>query len=262
MAPSTASCLSPTVGETPTPVCVATAALARLGRDLELSAQRSRKPAIIFVRSSSVASSMNSSSLCARLPRGPGRRASGRAGRGVVAVGAAAGLDGASPPRRGRGRRPHDREQPRGAGQRRAARAGSSPRPRSAPSCRARARWRRSRAWRAIAASASSRLHARRSISATARSATTLGRSPPRSRPTLTVVPGRRSSVSAWSAATFWARSQIALAPSSGCRPACAPCPSPPAGTRPGALARHHVLPARARRLQDADAVGAPGLRR
>ena len=54
----------------------------------------------------------------------------------------------------------------------------------------------------AMAASASTRLHARRSISATARSATTFGRSPPRTVPTLTVVPLSKS-VSACSAATF-----------------------------------------------------------
>ena len=76
----------------------------------------------------------------------------------------------------------------------------------------------------AIAASASARLHARRSISANARLATTLGRSPPRSVPTFTVVPLSKS-VRACSAATFWARSQMALAPSSGCSPACEALP-------------------------------------
>ncbi len=45
----------------------------------------------------------------------------------------------------------------------------------------------------AIAASASAALQARRSISANARSATTLGRSPPRTVPTLIVVPLSRS---------------------------------------------------------------------
>ncbi len=76
----------------------------------------------------------------------------------------------------------------------------------------------------AMAASASAWLHARRSISAAAWGATTLGRSPPRTVPTFTVTPVPKS-VSACSAATFCARSQIALAPSSGWSPACEALP-------------------------------------
>ena len=76
----------------------------------------------------------------------------------------------------------------------------------------------------AMAASASAWLHARRSISAAACAATTLGRSPPRTVPTFTVTPVPKS-VSACSAAIFCARSQMALAPISGWSPACEALP-------------------------------------
>ena len=70
-----------------------------------------------MVRSSRVGSSMNSSSLWARLPRGPMPSRVGASGRGVVAVGAAAGLDRPDVHAELPTRRAHDLEQPLGAGQ-------------------------------------------------------------------------------------------------------------------------------------------------
>src|SRR5215831_14882396 len=104
-----------------------------------------------------------------------------------------------------------------------------------------------------MAASASVMLHARRSISAKARSAMTFGRSPPRTVPMLTVVP-RAKSLSPCRAVILCARSELGL--QAGMRGLTLHLEL----KRAGALARHHILSAGPCRLQDPDAVRAPRL--
>jgi len=78
---------------------------------------------------------------------------------------------------------------------------------------------------------------ARRSTSRLHVSATTLGRVPPRSTPTLTVTPGQRP-LRACRASVLWAASSVALRPCSGSTPACA--------ARPVTVRRKSAMPLRA----------------
>src|SRR5262245_7218555 len=168
-------------------------------------AQRSRNSASIFVRSSSVAISMYSSALCARLPRGPMPSR--------VGAMAEVWLPSEPPPvLMARTSTPSSRPAPRMISSSRSVpgkpggHGGKLTSPEKRAVVPATWGWAQIICMAAMAASASARLHARRSISPTARSATTLGRSPPRTVPTLTVVPRSRS-VSACNATTFCARS-------------------------------------------------------
>ena len=95
-----------------------------------------------------------------------------------------------------------------------------------------------------------SRVTARTSTSIVHRSATTFGRVPPLTTPTLTVTPGHRP-LSAWSSVTMRAASRMALRPFSGSTPAWAARPLTVISKPEIALARRHDVAVGARALED-----------
>jgi len=232
----------------------------RWRRDLELRGPAVRNSARHLRLSSSVATSMNSSSLCARLPFGPMPSSVGAMAEVWLPSEPPAGRDGAHVHAEVAAGGAHDLEQPLGAEQAGRPRREAQLAPESARSCPGRAPARRSSAWSRSRRRPRPGSNARRSISANARLATTLGRLPPRTVPTLMVVPFSRS-VRACRAATFCARSQMRWRPL-GLQPGVRGLGRHLEVEGAGALARHHVLAALTRRLQDPHAVGAARLRR